>query len=35
MTRDNFNKANKLYATVHDAQQDLKNIRWYMMHSKI
>lgn len=29
MTKDNFNKANKLYVTIHDAQQDLKNIRWY------
>lgn len=29
MKKESFDKANKLYNVIHDAQQDLKDIRWY------
>lgn len=29
MKKESFDRANKLYATIHDAQQDLKSIKWY------
>lgn len=29
MTEDNFKRANRLYNNIRDAQQNLKDIKWY------